>query len=1180
MKKSLTTKILIICLIQIFLVVSLSITTSISISKTNKIEIKENSIIQEEIITNLLEKGFDFLIGFFSISQIGTVSAADIAACCEKVVGGGYCQDVEDASMCETGINSETDDNYDMWLMNCSEINDEEADCAIGYCYDDETGTCTGGAPHFKCKYENGGEWSFKIDDILDKCEKGCCKLDANTQPLTYRECEILSEELGRDGVSFIRDIPAEACIYEGSRDDYGACLFYNSYGQEDCEHTSEFLCKAKQDAFIGFKKGELCSSVFSGCSPMEYIGCDKDEKLPEIYWYDSCGNKENIYDYSKRNDPEYRTTMIPKSEICGYEDNIKGIRECGNCGHDFETLCVEADNNKGVFDAEGENGEEYICGGTECSDPVFEEVFDRKPINGESWCVYDSVVGGGKDIPGSLHWIRNCENGIVKQDVCGGDYRSQICAQSNRTDFAQAECRFNQGFMCFMLEGKEECEDNEDCYWKEVDIDDGFEFDICLPQYPKGFNFKEALSDDKEICESIETAVCTVVYSKYRFEFWSDYHCDENCGCLEDNFFETMNDICISLGDCGSNINIEGVYSKNSDVSRTYATMSSLHDLVSNDMEINPSANIDENNDRYGANTPTFIGGGNGDWGGAGIQNEDFHTPQPHYKWFGDSVYHASKGVGYVTGGAALLKELGVKFMSKKLLASLANPAIAIAAIIVMLLFTKLIKEKEVKFSCDLWRPPAGGDDCSKCNSDPDKPCTAYRCESLGTSCRILGNEAVQKDNPTCYSALEEDTTPPVVSSYSVKSGLKSVDYDNKKGMYIYKDTATNECIDQHSKIKFTVKVNESSRCKWGTTDYPNFESFRGEDVSWLTDGQYSTLHELEVKITQDTTQKIFIKCENPSRLFNVDSFEVEVCVTPEPDLQAPVIEGFDPPSFSYVANDVVLAPFYIYLDEDAECRYSNTAGTAYEYMNNMSIATGTDILSANYEILHGLDINGDTNTIYIKCNDTYNNINSIDTEYTLLRSEPLFITHLLPENDSVREYAISETDPLEIYARTSGGAQNGKAVCFYRYYVDVFMFKGLFANTNKTEHKQIIDQPLVGNMTVEVSCEDLVGNTAVNKTNFAIDLDLLAPNIVRVLKIGNKLRIITDEDAYCHYVTEEIGNCGFSLTQDNMIGYGGSTYHELDWNPEHTYYIKCEDEYGNYHSNCPIIVRPSDVI
>jgi len=70
--------------------------------------------------------------------------------------------------------------------------------------------------------------------------------------------------------------------------------------------------------------------------------------------------------------------------------------------------------------------------------------------------------------------------------------------------------------------------------------------------------------------------------------------------------------------------------------------------------------------------------------------------------------------------------------------------------------------KQVKVDFECLPWQAPVGGSDCEICHENPTKPCTEYKCESLGQACALLnGNE----ENPICKSIIYEPN-PPVIST------------------------------------------------------------------------------------------------------------------------------------------------------------------------------------------------------------------------------------------------------------------------------------------------------------------------------------------------------------------------------------------------------------------------------
>ena len=78
----------------------------------------------------------------------------------------------------------------------------------------------------------------------------------------------------------------------------------------------------------------------------------------------------------------------------------------------------------------------------------------------------------------------------------------------------------------------------------------------------------------------------------------------------------------------------------------------------------------------------------------------------------------------------------------------------------------------KEKKFEildfafCNTWSPPVGGDDCDLCSSHPMRPCSEYRCHSLGEECIYEEIEGVSQ----CYKRLSS-TTPPQVDRNNRRS-------------------------------------------------------------------------------------------------------------------------------------------------------------------------------------------------------------------------------------------------------------------------------------------------------------------------------------------------------------------------------------------------------------------------
>jgi len=334
----------------------------------------------------------------------------------------------------------------------------------------------------------------------------------------------------------------------------------------------------------VDFNQGILCSHPDledSGinCIKESSTGCI--EGRDEIYWFDSCGNRENIYGTS------YDGTIKNKEESCSPSFPNIDSRTCGNCDRistEGGSVCSETSSTSIHI-----NDGNYVCKDIDCH--ASEKTLGIKRKNGESWCIYDSFVGSNDefsiDVIGGEHWKGECINGEVKVDRCG-EYRGYVCGEGHEgtenKKISKAQCRPNLWYNCFLQTKKEECEQIPDCRWHSVDVDSSFNFDACVPKYPKGFDStsSEEKRNGKDICE-IATQTCTVPYKKY-LDFRCGggglfgigggcslqirWKCEANCECETEKFSQEMNNFCISLGDCGGYVNIEGEYVKNFEVS------------------------------------------------------------------------------------------------------------------------------------------------------------------------------------------------------------------------------------------------------------------------------------------------------------------------------------------------------------------------------------------------------------------------------------------------------------------------------------------------------------------------------------------------------------------------------------------------------------------------------------
>src|SRR4030043_568323 len=543
--------ILLIAIFQIILLIGMSPADSYRIYQTDSL-IKDLKIIEgEDKIGEIIDLGINLLIGFLSIKQIGTVSATEADMwCCPEMKNGAKCADIlsTDTESCKVGV-IET---------SC----DITAECRKGCCFDTEEGLCSTNSPKKECE-SKGGEWSDDKSCSLTKCRKGCCVLGSNVRFTTERNCEKISAESGFN--KDFRQIWNELdCIALSASQSEGACLLKGGI----CKFGTETECLSKKGTFY---KDYLCSNMNLGtrCTRQASIRCASGKD--EIYWFDSCGNRENIYS-SDRDASWNNGIVLKKSESCNDGSGSIESASCGNCGRPTSKCFEVSPARNHVQDGN------FICRDLGCENAP-DNVGTKDRYNGEKWCLYDSYIGNGKDTVGSEHWLAYCHDGEVEIDRCE-EYRGSLCEQQiieeGGKSFSMASCTINHASLCMTynpLQEKEDgqivnnegniknCEDDKNCMIKHVELSSYFKFDTCVPRYPKGANLKDGMDDN--ICGIADTT-CTVYYEKNVVGVWG---CKENCACETAEFAGQINDLCVSLGDCGSYINYKGQGSENVEI-------------------------------------------------------------------------------------------------------------------------------------------------------------------------------------------------------------------------------------------------------------------------------------------------------------------------------------------------------------------------------------------------------------------------------------------------------------------------------------------------------------------------------------------------------------------------------------------------------------------------------------
>jgi len=855
-----------------------------------------------------------------------------------------------------------------------------------------------------------------------------------------------------------------------------------------------------------------------------------------------ACEHGENLCDY---------TTEI----LCvnSHDGNFHRNTYCSQINDNYEgnhhAGCVEGEKDVYWFDSEDnrerikercvefeercdESSGEAICKNLSCVD---ENGGSRK--NGEEWCVYDAYVGNSKDVVGSEHYKYSCVEGEI--DVEASNYRSKICAEkiSEGSTTSSAQLRSNLGFMCSSIEDQEECENIRDCRYLSINIASQFYFDVCVPKYPEGFDFYSPNENEngEGICK-YSSLDCTMIYEK-QFPSFS-WECVENCGCKTPLFINKMNEFCTSLGDCGTHINYGGRLTNNVETNWEYYHREG--NVITDDYAqyLNRPNAVN--------NTPVFLILDNRE---RGYINYDIDTSVEYdQERLSEILFDFAEDNWWNPLGLdALIVDINVWIWEK----------------ILDLFHIGNTREIIISFECNPWEPPIGGADCSKCNEDPLKKCTDYRCESLGKSCGILPDTR-NTENPLCsdmYECENEFTTPEITFR-----GIEGENYQASESNIPQTDITLAKIsppIEEFSFINFSITTSEDAVCYWDLERQIKIIDMR-RNFNFRENLAYGTIHyseEFRLPSADEGSERIYIMCSDPCE--NIKEYALEFDIKPQPDNTAPVILRFNPESGSYLRIDETTKLVNVYLNEPGVCKHSLSPNQDYEIMNPTLCDERAYICTGAIQ-----NLTQEENKIYFKCNDSFGNINLNDREYTLIRTpQELRIDSISPQGTILE-------DDFELQVITSGGMANGDSICRWKVLERVGWWD-YFEDIPSTTHTYEFEDFPQGGYEFEIFCQDKILNNITQAINLNVEVDTTPPIVVRAHRdeVTSKLKIITNELAECAYDTHD---CHFNFENGTDMTTALSTNHFADWVEGRTYYIKCKDQWENTNPGCAIIISP----
>lgn len=1155
------------------------------------------------------------------------------------------------------------------------------AECKLGTCIDPDEGTCESNAPKAACE-QQGGTWDAHQMSEIATCQQGCCIVGTQPKYTTSSACTALGARLGQPFE--FRPVESELqCLALANPGEEGACVLDNDDSDlRNCKFTTKEQCNAIEGNFY---KGYLCSnpSLHSVCEKQKKTSCISGKD--EVYWIDSCGNRENIYDSLHKEQSWNNGLVLAKNQSCelGTSSNpLSRQSSCGNCNYLESSVCgtprAGTDDNPSVGN--------FICKDISCVD---ENGKTRK--NGESWCAFDSQIGvqglgnlqRSVDLPGSEQYRKSCLNGEVRTETCGVA-RTSLCVESRDEEakFSSAACRANQWQLCVQANDagkdapdagtaaervRDECSKYTDCVMKAVDLrsssKDTFAFNVCVPRDPPGFDLHAAYGGDvaQTVC-GMASATCTYVKVKKLFGK-SEY----NRVCRDPAFTETMNNVCMSLGDCGAKVSIEGDYSgsgyrvtnapklsdsyiaglrtlikpkagqhisalNESELIALFGLKDNLQDpntkesygkVLSNFAKISGAGGIALAVSVYGGNTapygiytiadklgfsgcPTcnpalgaYAGAAAGALIGAAGTAYLIHALGID-QGLPPAVTYALIAAGAVGGaflGAGLAAGSGSTVVFGLLSAASATGVglIIVAVVVIVIFILKFLgigkkSETKISFQCLPWQPPLGGAKCSQCGVN-GLPCSKYKCESLGQTCKYIEDSA---DEP-CVDSSPNDVTPPVISEDpDVLLAGYSYQQVSPQG-YTLTGPEKNGCVPVFSQVQLGIVTNELAQCKVTnihTGSYDEMTSFFHQ-VGGQESNLFRRTHTMSFSIPSkqaldnqddlnnehasgetfdtsifepDTNGKVnlYVRCTDSAGRKNVQEYAINFCVSPEPDRTAPILSGFNPQSPAYVSLNATLKNVNFFLNEPGECRWSDQ-DIAYSAMNHdatcgTELAEGT-ALGWSCNVTLPTPTSGDK-TFYLRCSDqpflenaTGRNTNQQSTAYTLKKSTtPLRIVSAEPHGTITTNGLPAHVD---LQVTTAGGVDALTRTCSFQWGGKSILFLETGTNTHRQRNLNLFAG---GNYTIPIDCIDGAGNDAHTDVRFSVFVDSQGPFITRAYN-KNGLTIVTNEKATCAF---KLDSCSFDFTNGTRMD-GDGLVHTTSLTSDLVYHVICRDVFGN---------------
>ena len=526
-----------------------------------------------------------------------------------------------------------------------------------------------------------------------------------------------------------------------------------------------------------------------------------------------------------------------------------------------------------------------------------------------------------------------------------------------------------------------------------------------------------------------------------------------------------------------------------------------------------------------------------------------------------------------------------------------------AAVAVAIFIATYKKEKKKLVSFQCLPFEPMIGGAKCEECNKDLLRPCSEYRCKSLGQACQLL-NAGTKEEK--CAWVNPKDVTSPKITPWT--AALKPLQYklsyapDNSirppaLGVKIISGAVAGGCVPAFTPLEFGITVNEPAQCKIDynhTSSFEQMQYFFGESNLFeynhtqkmrLPGPDKSEQGDLSPLLENDGAFSLYTRCRDANGNENVDEYVFNFCVDQGPDTTPPLIEEFSIPSGSPITFNQQSVSIEVYINEPSECKWSRESKAYNDMENILSCSTQSYQINSDLQYTCSGNLTGiknrEENKFYFRCKDqpgkpeNERNVNVQSTPFVLRGSQQMYISKVLP-NETI--FGSTDVVPISLEVETTNGADEGISICYFSPSGSRDSYIAMF-ETNNYQHKQTLSLTS-GNYNYFFRCIDAGGNAAESNISFNVFVDKQEPFITRAYK-QEGLKIVTNEDAECTY---SLTTCNFNFDEGLKLVYAKQDVKNnlfAEWKPSDVYYIKCRDQYGNQPSpnQCSIVVSAVEI-